>query len=327
MSGNHNGAYDQAEKLLLASARNGASAFKLQTYTPESMTLDCMRSEYVVNAGPWKGRNLFDLYKEGQTPSAWIPDLFQTAKENKIPIFSTPFSPTDVEILENNNVSAYKIASFEITYTQLLKAIGKTGKPVIFSTGLAKLDEIRSAFEILHDAGASKIAILKCSTSYPAKVISLNLSTIPYLIQTYRSPVGFSDHTIGNEAAIAAAALGATIFEKHVKLDDDFTSIDSSFSLPISQFPSYVSSVDNAMKSVGTIQDGPTFEEIEYLRYRRSIVAKRHLPVGTVISAEDLAVVRPDVGLPPKEFEKLIGRTVKEEILFGEGLSYRKLKD
>jgi pseudaminic acid synthase len=325
MSGNHGNSYSNAEKLLIQCAQNGASAFKLQTYTPESMTLNSTRPEYIVNSGPWVGRKLFDLYSEGQTPAKWIPDLFQVAKEVGISIFSSPFSPRDVEILEENNVSAYKVASFEINYTQLLKSIGQTRKPVVFSTGLAKLDEIQYAIDTLTDAGATEISILKCSTSYPARIESLNLSTISYLAEKYKVPVGFSDHTIGNNAAICAVAIGATLLEKHVKLDEDETSVDASFSLAASNLPLYISAVTEAALSRGSIQDGPTKDEESYLRYRRSIVANRKIEKGEIFTQENLSVVRPDIGLSPSAMDEVINQTAGRTIEFGEGIKFSDL--
>jgi pseudaminic acid synthase len=325
MSGNHGNSYSNAERLLIQCAQNGASAFKLQTYTPESMTLNCKRPEYIVNSGPWVGRNLFDLYSEGQTPARWIPDLFQVAKEVGISIFSSPFSPRDVEILEENNVSAYKVASFEINYTQLLRSIGQTHKPVVFSTGLAKLDEIQYAIDTLTDAGSTEISILKCSTSYPAKIESLNLSTIPYLAEKYKIPVGFSDHTIGNNAAICAVAIGATILEKHVKLDDDETSVDASFSLAVSNLPLYISAVTEAALSTGSVQDGPTKDEETYLRYRRSIVANRKIEKGELFTKENLSVVRPDIGISPSAMDEVINQSAGRTIDFGEGIKFSDL--
>ena len=326
MSGNHGNAFENAERLLIECAKQGADAFKLQTYTPDSMTLDCTRKEYVVDVGPWKGRNLYELYGQGQTPSEWIPELFQIASNLNLSIFSTPFSPKDVEILEDNNVSAYKIASFEITYDQLLQEIGKTKKPVIFSTGLATLDEIKKAIEILQTSGSSEIAILKCSTNYPANFKQLNLATIPYLRETHNLPIGFSDHTVGFTAGIAAAALGATLFEKHVKLDEDSKSVDASFSLPVSQLRKYKELIHESMSSIGEVQDGPTQDEINYLHYRRSIVANKLIPKGKVIDKSDLSIVRPAIGLKPNELNKVIGSRALDDIEFGEGITPQKLE-
>lgn len=326
MSGNHSNKYKNAEKLLNACVENGASAFKLQTYTPDSMTLDSRRSEYIVGKGPWEGRNLYELYSEGQTPADWIPDLFQTARDLGISIFSTPFSLSDVDILENNNVSAYKIASFEITYIQLLKYIAKTGKPIIFSTGLAKLEEIQIAVDTLIGAGARDISILKCSTNYPAQIDSLNLNTIPYLADKYGVPIGFSDHTIGPFAAIAAVSLGATILEKHVKLDEDQSSVDASFSLPVSELDSYIKLAKNAALSKGEVQDGPAPDEKPYLRYRRSVVASRDIAEGETLSAANLSIVRPDIGLAPVYYDEIIGLKAIKPIEFGEGVTLDKIE-
>ena len=325
MSGNHGNNYLNAEKLLIECSKQGADAFKLQTYTPDSMTLNCARDEYIVDVGPWKGRNLYELYGQGQTPSEWLPDLFQIAFDLNFTIFSTPFSPKDVEILESNNVCAYKIASFEITYIQLLKEIAQTKKPVIFSTGLATLEEISTAIETLRDFGSKDIAILKCTTSYPAESKSLNLSTIPYLRKKHNLPVGFSDHTLGFESAISAATLGATLFEKHVKLDEDRISVDSSFSLPVSKLSQYKSKITSAQESIGEIQNGPTEKEKNYLQYRRSIVAKHRIPKGKKLEESDLVVIRPVIGLPPSEFDNIIGLETSIDIDLGEGITKDKL--
>lgn len=325
MSGNHSGRYEMAERLLIECAASGASAFKLQTYSPSSLTIDSRRPEYLIDTGPWKGRSLYDVYSQGQTPSEWIPDLFQVAKENKISIFSTPFSEHDVDVLEANGVSAYKIASFEINYVQLLKYIAKTGKPVIFSTGLATLDDIRLAYETLKENGASKVAILKCTTTYPAKLDNLNLLTIQHLRNTFEVPVGFSDHTVGTFAAIVAISLGATILEKHVKLDDDISSVDSSFSLPVSELRNYIRCAKDAALARGSVQDGPTEDEIPYLRYRRSIVAKTLIDSGEAISLVNTAVVRPNIGLPPSELDRIIGMKAVNPIAEGEGITLDKI--
>lgn len=321
MSGNHLGSYEMAEELLTRSSTTGIQAFKLQTYTPDSLTINCNKKEYIVADGPWKGRNLYELYSQGSTPEKWIPDLFKTAKELGISIFSTPFSLRDVDILEENNVSAYKIASFEINYVQLLKYIAQTKKPVIFSTGLATLEEIDFAYETLISNGATEISILKCTTTYPATPEMLNLTTIPHLIQKYQIPIGFSDHTIGITAATAAVALGATVLEKHVKLDEDNQSVDASFALPVSRLTEYVDSAKFAAASRGIIQDGPTQAEKPYLKYRRSVVAAKTIESGKMLDEKDLVVVRPNIGVPPAMLEKLLGKVVNRRIEFGEGIA------
>jgi pseudaminic acid synthase len=320
MSGNHGNNFEMARKLLLQSANAGANAFKLQTYTPESMTLDSNRPDYVVDQGPWNGRNLFELYSQGQTPNEWIPDLIEIANSSNIALFSTPFSLKDVDTLESFDVPAYKIASFEITFIQLLKYIAQTGKPIILSTGLASMIEIDSALENLYSAGAKDVALLKCTTSYPAKFESLNLKTIDFYKKKYSIPVGFSDHTTGSLAAIAAVSHGASVLEKHIKLDEDVTSVDSTFSLPVSELKEYIHSARNAAISNGIIQDGPTESEKGYLKYRRSIIAAIEIEKGEEITLENVSILRPAIGMTPDKLPLILGKKATRRIEFGEGI-------
>jgi len=320
MSGNHMNSLESAIELLEKSSLAGASAFKLQTYTPDSMTLNSEHKNFVVNAGPWKGRNLFELYSQGATPNEWLPALFKRANELGTTIFSTPFALKDVEFLESMNVSAYKVASFEITYHQLLKEVALTGKPVIISTGMATLSEIEKAVEILKENGCNEFAILKCTTSYPAEHTSLNLRTIQYFKETFDCPIGFSDHTKGELASIAAVAAGASIIEKHIKLDKDQTSVDSSFSLSVSSLSSLIENLRLVSQSIGTIATGPTEGEFPFLRYRRSIIATKDINAGEVLDENNLAILRPDIGLPPSEFVNVNGKTARIPIVAGEGI-------
>jgi pseudaminic acid synthase len=324
LSGNHNNSIKDVLELLEKCTHAGVSAFKIQTYTADSMTVNSASDEFVIKSGTWAGRNLYELYSEGHTPIDWLPEIFSAAKAFGITVFSTPFSPADVQILENFNVPAYKIASLEITYTQLLREIASTGKPVIFSTGLATIDEISETVEILTESGASEIAILKCTTNYPADFNDLNLSSIPYLHERFGLPVGFSDHTIGTAAAIAATALGASIIEKHVKLDRDTTSVDSSFSLNVSELKNFVSMINQTAVSIGSVQDGPTNSEQSYLRYRRSLIAKKEIKCGDLFSSENITIVRPNLGLGPDYYDTVVGKRAHRDISFGEGI---KLED
>ena len=321
MSGNHGNSLENAMELMTECANAGAHAFKIQTYTASSITLQSERPEYIVNDGPWKSRSLFDLYSQGQTPVSWLPPLTNLAKSLNIAFFSTPFSVDEVQILEDFGVPAYKIASFEINFTQLLIRIAETKKPVIFSTGLATLAEIESTVKILKENNSGPIAVLKCTTSYPARISDLNLATIPYLINKYDFPIGFSDHTEGFTAAVAAVALGATIIEKHIKLDRDTTSVDSSFSLPVSKLRSFILDLGDSFQSIGNIQDGPTMNEIPYLKYRRSIVASQNIGLGEVFSSQNLAVVRPNIGLEPIKLDSLIGKRASRDIAYSEGIT------
>ena len=325
MSGNHQGSLDKALELLQECAAAGVNAFKLQTYSAESITIQSDRPEYIVDDGPWKGRTLYDLYSQGQTPREWVKPLIDLGNKLGVAVFSSPFSPEDVDFLESLNVPAYKVASFEINYQQLFTRIIKTGKPIIFSTGLATLVEIEEAVSLLKELKAENFALLKCTTSYPAQLQDLNLATIKYLKEKYRVDIGFSDHTEGFLASVSAIAQGATIIEKHVKLDDDDTSVDSSFSLPVSELHNFIELCQSAKKTIGKVQDGPTISEKGYLKYRRSIVASRDIEQGIVIQAEDLAIVRPDIGLAPKNLNAIIGRKTAVRIEKGQGISLTHL--
>ena len=320
MSGNHGNSLENAMEFMTECAKAGAHAFKIQTYTASSITLQSERPEYIVNDGPWKSRSLFDLYSQGQTPVIWLPSLTNLAKSLNIAFFSTPFSVDEVQTLEDFGVPAYKIASFEMNFTQLLIRIAETKKPVIFSTGLATLAEIESTVKILKENNSGPIAVLKCTTSYPARISDLNLATIPYLINKYDFPIGFSDHTEGFTAAIAAVGLGARIIEKHVKLDRDNNSVDASFSLPVSELSNFVIQVKNSFLSVGKVQDGPTSVEIPYLRYRRSIAASQNIQKGEIFSMENIVIVRPNIGLEPGRYLDVIGRKAVRDIEFSEGI-------
>jgi len=325
MSGNHSNSLSNAIKLLKLCAQAGANAFKAQTYKANSITLQSTAPDYMVRSGIWAGRSLYDLYSQGETPREWLPVLKEVADEERITFFSSPFSPEDVTILENIDVKLYKVASFELTYTKLLKEIASTHKPVIFSTGLATLQEIREAVDVLVEGGSGPIAILKCTSTYPAETSDLNLRTIPHLAKTFNVPVGFSDHTEGDSAAIAAVALGASILEKHVKLDEDSKSVDAAFSLPVTLLRSYIRKVNEAFLSVGKVQDGPTPNELSNLRYRRSIVASREIREGETLTSDNIAIVRPDIGLAPREEENVMGRVARRTIPYSKGINWDDL--
>ena len=320
MSGNHQGSREVALELLRECAKAGADALKLQTYTADSMTMNSDRKEYIIQSGPWVGSKLHDLYTQGHTPIEWLPDLFKEAEKLGIALFSTPFGLDEVEILEQYEVPAYKIASFELTFSQLLRKIALTGKPVILSTGMATLEEISRAIEVLVTSGSGPVAILKCTTSYPAKLESLNLKTIPSFIKKFGIPVGFSDHTVGNLAAISAVSLGATIIEKHVKLDRDETSVDATFSMPVSKLKSYIDDCNQAFTASGNFKDGPSVDEVPYMKYRRSIIANRNIPKGSIVTSQDFAILRPMIGLAPDDEGAIIGLETNREILRGEGI-------
>lgn len=322
MSANHANSIHQVMRLMEEAKNADVSAFKLQTYTAGSLTLNIDDTAYLVTDGPWKGRKLYEIYEQGTLPNEWLPDIFVKGKELGLEVFSTPFGLNEVQILENFGVNAYKIASFELTYTQLLREVGLTKKPVILSTGMATRDEISEALATLYESGANDIAILKCTTSYPARFEQLNLAQIEKMNNDFSEVIGFSDHTESVWTGGLAVSHGACILEKHIRLDEDLSSLDASFALPISDLRTYIECARSAKISIGEEVYGPVDEEKNYMRYRRSIVAKRQLSAGQEITENDLAIVRPNIGLAPKELPKLLGRKVKRDISKGEGFSW-----
>lgn len=321
LSANHGGNLRNALYLLEKVAESGADAFKIQTYTADSMTLNLDTQDFVIADGPWKSRKLYDIYSEGATPYEWVAPLMKEASKLGIALFSTPFDPKSVDLLESLNVCAFKIASFELTFDSLLERIGATGKPVILSTGMATKEEILHALDILTKSGSKSISILKCTTSYPASAKNLNLIAIPEMIKEFSIPVGFSDHTRDSTASIAAVALGASIIEKHIKRDDDDTSLDSSFSMPISEFSGFVSQIRDSFLSRGNPILGATEEEKFYLKYRRSIIARTAIKKGEVFSDLNITVVRPRIGIAPRYLSDVLGKKSERDIAIGEGIA------
>lgn len=321
ISGNHGNSVENVEKLMHKIKESGVDFVKLQTYTPDRITLNSKKSRFIVQSGLWAGKSLFQLYSQGATPNSWLPRLFNVARDLGITLFSSPFSPEDVDILEKFDCPIYKIASLEITYTQLLKSVAETGKPVIMSTGGATLEEIQEAIDTLTSYGTKSLILLKCSPTYPAKLADLNLNTIPFLREKFQIPIGFSDHTEGLLAALIATAMGSVLIEKHLKLDEDVDSVDAQFALKVSLLSSFVKQVHDACESMGKVKVGPTDSEIETLKYRRSIIAKEDMSSGEVINIENLAIVRPHIGMNPKELDFVLGKKLKFDIARGEGLT------
>lgn len=320
VSANHCQDLELARKILRDCADAGVDAVKLQTYTADTITLDVDLPAYRINDGTWSGESLYQLYQRAMTPWEWTSDLIALARQCGVHLFSTPFDPTAVDFLESHNVPAYKIASFEITYHQLLARVARTGKPVILSTGLATNAEIGEALQVLRDNGATDIALLKCTSAYPASVSDLNLSLIPRMIQDFSVPIGYSDHTVGTTAAISAVALGACIVEKHVKDASSGGSADESFSSLTSDLAMLVDSCRDAHNAIGHPDYGPTQTEVASLHFRRSVVVTRDIEPGEIFEEQDFAIVRPMIGLPPKELDHLIGKPSPCRLRRGEGV-------
>lgn len=318
VSANHGGSIEKAIKTIHAANEMGASAVKIQTYTPETMTIDSQLDDFIVKGGPWDGRKLYDLYREAHTPYAWHPELFQEARSLGVTLFSTPFDETAVELLESLDCPAYKVASFELTDLPLLRLIGSLGKPVLMSTGMAIQVQIDEAVEALRGAGCQELLLFHCISSYPAPIEQANLSVIKTLIERYEVEVGLSDHTIGETAAAIAVSMGATAIEKHFTLDRSEKGPDSDFSIEPNELRSLVRSTRDAWAAVG---DGSLSKrspaEQKSTVFRRSIYFVKDMVPGQVIGATDIRRIRPGFGLPPKHFAELVGRKVNRAVAAG----------
>lgn len=320
VSANHLQDIDLARRIVVDCAHAGVDAVKLQTYRADTITLDVDLPPYLISGGTWDGERMFQLYERAMTPWEWTSELMELANAHGVHLFSTPFDPTAVDFLETCAVPAYKVASFELTYHQLLERIGRTGKPVIMSTGLSTRAEIEEAVGVLRDSGAPSIALLKCTSAYPADVADLNLTLIPRMIEDFGVPIGYSDHTIGNTAAVAAVALGACIIEKHVKDASSTGSADETFSTLPDDLSRLVDDCRAAWAGRGTPTYGPTEAELPSLHFRRSVVAARDIAAGATITEADVTVVRPNIGAPPRDLDSIIGTVAARSYVRGEGV-------
>jgi len=324
LSGNHDGSLDRALAIVDAIAASGAQALKLQTYTADTMTIDLAEREFVIDnpKSLWFGRNLHSLYQQAHTPWEWHEPLFRRAREQGLVAFSTPFDASAVKFLESLEVPAYKIASFENRDLDLIRLVAATGKPVIISTGLARIDEIAQAVEAAREAGCRELILLKCTSNYPADPSSSNLRTIPYLRDLFGCEVGLSDHTLGIAVAIASVAVGASVVEKHVTLDRGAGGVDAAFSLEPPELRQLVDSCRVARQALGAVQTAPTEEELASLALRRSLYVCRDLARGDVLTAENLRAIRPGLGLPPGCLRTLLGKRVNQAVARGTAMSW-----
>tara|TARA_Y100000748_G_scaffold124505_1_gene104512 strand:- start:48 stop:1106 length:1059 start_codon:yes stop_codon:yes gene_type:complete len=327
MSANHNGNINTAKEIIKSAKESGASAVKLQTYKPETITLDLKNSDFILKGGLWDGRSLFDLYKEAHMPWEWHSDLFDYAKELGITIFSSPFDFSAVDLLEDLNTPAYKIASFEVTDLRLIKYIASTRKPLIISTGMANKEEIQEAIDVANESGCDQIAILHCVSGYPAPSSDYNLATLLDLSKQFNKVVGLSDHTLDNVTAIASIALGSSIVEKHFTLDRELGGPDSDFSLEPRELKILADSLNNAWEAIGNINYDLKSSEESNVKFRRSIYFVKDLKAGEVISEECLRSVRPGYGLPTKYFDSLIGKKIKKDVVYGTPTSFELIED
>lgn len=324
LSGNHNQSLDRALSIVEAAAKAGAHAMKLQTYTPDTLTLDVRGGDFLIDdkKSLWKGRSLYELYQEAYTPWEWHEPIMKRANELGMLCFSTPFDDSSVDFLESLNVPAYKIASFENADLPLIKKVASTGKPMIISTGMATLAELDETVRTIREAGCEDFVLLKCTSNYPATPENSNVLTIPHMRELFNCEVGLSDHTMGVGAAVAAVAHGATVVEKHFTLCRADGGVDSAFSLEPEEMKQLVIETERAWQSLGQVTYGPTEAEKSSLKFRRSLYIAKDMKAGDELTPENLRIVRPGMGLQPKFYETLLGRRVNCDVKKGTAMSW-----
>ncbi|HSI22798.1 MAG TPA: pseudaminic acid synthase [Methylophilaceae bacterium] len=324
MSGNHNQSLERALNIVDAVARTGAHALKIQTYTPDTMTLDLDQREFHIDdpQSLWAGTSLYKLYSEAYTPWEWHRPIFERARELGLIAFSTPFDDSAVDFLEGLDVPCYKIASFENTDLPLIRRVAATGKPLIISTGIATVAELHETVTTAKEAGCKDLILLKCTSTYPATPENSNLLTIPHMRELFDCEVGLSDHTMGIGVAVASIALGATVVEKHFTLRRDDGGVDSSFSLEPDEMAALVVESERAWQALGKVNYGVTKAESKSLIFRRSLYITEDMKAGEILTAGNLRAIRPGLGLPPKYLEMLIGKRVTCDISRGTPMSW-----
>ncbi|KKT91713.1 MAG: N-acylneuraminate-9-phosphate synthase [Parcubacteria group bacterium GW2011_GWF2_45_11] len=326
-SANHHQDLQTAIRLVRAAQKAGADAIKIQTYTADTITLNCRNKYFQINGGTlWDGRTLYDLYSEAYTPWEWHAPLQKKAKDLGLDFFSSPFDPSAVDFLEKLKVRAYKVASFEIVDLPLIEKVARTKKPIIFSTGMATYKEIRDAVKTAQNAGATQIALLKCTSAYPAPYEEMHLRTIENMRKKFNLPIGLSDHTLGIAIPVAAVALGACIVEKHFVLDRKTKGPDSVFSLTPDEFSTMVENIRKTEKALGKVQYGAEKHEKPSLAFRRSLFIAGPVRRGEKFSERNIRSVRPANGLAPKFLKQVLGKTAVKNLEKGTPLKWAHLK-
>ena len=325
LSANHNGSIDKAKLSIKKAKECGADTIKIQTYEADTMTINCSKEDFIIKSGLWKGYKLYDLYDEAHTPFEWHRELFEYAKKIGITIFSSPFDETAVDLLEELNTPAYKIASFELTDIPLISYVAKQGKPILMSTGMASEIEIGEALEAARSNGCNSILLFHCISSYPAPTSQANLKQIVNLKKNFGISIGLSDHTIGNTCAICAVSLGACAIEKHFTIDRSDEGPDSSFSMEPSELIDLVRETKIAWDSLGKEGFERPEAEKNNMVFRRSIYFIKDLKAGSKITVENIKRIRPGYGISPKYFKKLLGRTIKYDVSRGDPVLWKNL--
>lgn len=327
MSGNHNQSLERALSIVDAAAKTGAHALKIQTFTPDTITMKSDREEFLIKDSKnlWRGRNLYDLYGEAQTPWEWHKAIFDRCHQHGMIGFSTPFDESAVDFLESLGAPCYKIASFENNHLPLIRKVAATGKPVIISTGMASLADLEECVAAFRSAGGKDLILLKCTSTYPAAPKDTNIRTIPHLREAFGCHTGLSDHTMGVGVSVASVALGAVLVEKHFTLSRAEGGVDAAFSLEPSEFTSLVQETARAWEGLGQISYGPTNAEMASLKFRRSLYAVEDIGAGENFSSRNIRSIRPGLGLEPKHLETVLGKKARRAIPKGTPLSWELL--
>ena len=325
MSANHNGNIDTAFRIIEEAKKAGADAIKIQTYTPDTITLNSDLPDFQIKGGLWDGKTLYELYQWAHTPWEWHKPLFEHARKIGIPIFSSPFDNTAVDLLEDLNAPAYKIASFEAVDLPLIKYVASTGKPMIISTGMADAEEIQEAITAAREGGCKELAILHCVSGYPAPAEDYNLRTIPDMIERFGLVTGLSDHTLDNTTAIASVVLGASIIEKHFTLDRNGGGPDDSFSLEPADLAALCRDSRTAWKALGRVDYGRKSSEQGNAQFRRSLYFVKAMKAGDVITADCIRSVRPGFGLPPKFTDQIIGKRLSKNVFYAQPVTFEDI--
>lgn len=327
MSGNHNQSLERALEIVEAAAKAGAHALKIQTYTADTMTLNLDNKDFKIEdpESLWKGNTLYQLYQQAYTPWEWHKPIFDRARELGMIPFSTPFDETAVDFLEELDVPMYKIASFENNDIPLIKKVASTGKPMIISTGMATVAELDETVRVAREAGCKDLILLKCTSTYPASPENTNILTIPHMRELFNCQVGLSDHTMGIGVAVASVALGATVIEKHFTLSRADGGVDSAFSMEPDEMKALVVETERAWQALGEVKYGPMEKEKASLKFRRSIYVAQDIKEGELFTRENIKIIRPGYGLPPKYYDLVIGKTAKKDVKKGTPLSWDML--
>lgn len=326
MSANHAGSIERAKEIIWAAKQAGADCIKIQTYTPDTLTIDCHNEFFQVKNGTWEGENLYSLYGKAFTPWEWQKELKEEADKAGIDFLSTPFDKTSVDFLEDIGLEFYKIASFEMIDLPLLEYVASKGKPIIMSTGMASLEEIREAIEAIKGQGNRQLAILKCSSAYPADPADMNLKTICDMKKRFGIPVGLSDHSMGSFSAMIAVALGASVIEKHFCLSREIDNPDASFSMTPDEFARMVSDIRRTEEAMGTIKYGVSKQEESSMVFRRSIFVVEDIAQGQPFTDENIRIIRPGYGMKPKYMKDVLGMCAGEDLKRGTPLSFDKIE-